>query len=220
MHTTIASVLLLTCPTLQAAAQTDGLRITVRVERTAGDKGGELVVSAEAAEGWALWRDPLMPTIEPGILLRVGCPARVELAGKPVQSAAALQRAGYLDTPHEHLLRGAAVRVAFRADATAAPDSVFALEFIAYLLAPGEATAQLVRRELELPLRPGARARLRTGDRGSGQRSQARATARLALGDRFPALSLARVFGPELELRDRLPQGAGILLVSTYHSCL
>jgi hypothetical protein len=215
MNPIIASILVCACPTLQTPAD-EPLALSASTRET-GDVGhGVLVVKARVAEGWTLWADPLAPDMEPGVLLRIEAPAGIELVGERPDSMAALLRSGYLENPREHVLGPNELCVPFQASSDEVNQS-FALEFVAYLIAPGEEKARLVRRELALAVTPGAEPRALKRDplAASGRT--------LRIGDRLPLLTLPRVFGPELSLaelsREHSQQG-GFLMVTAYHSCL
>lgn len=167
---------------------------------------GTVVVELDLADGVSASAAGL-----PAALLQLDVPAGLVLDGPFLDSLGERARNDHLHHPYERALEGGRAEVGFRvAEEGLAEDARLGLVVTGYVTTSDDAF--FLRRRLELPLRPDARARPGDdGDSAWGPDEQL-----LRLGQRAPAVSLPGPDGTTVDLAAHL--GQRNLLLVTYRA--
>ncbi len=149
----------------------------------------------------------------PRPILQVQVPEGVHLAGREL-SDAEQARNDFLYAPYESMIKVGEHTLSLTIDDTLAPDAMLAINLIAYVRRRGDDSARFVRRRVNLPLQPGAKAS--SDEPATNSRWGPPGFETLAIGDRVPDLELPRADGSIVRLRDLL--AAGDVIGTTYRA--
>jgi len=173
----------------------------------------ELVLRMELGEGWSASQAGI-----PSAILQIDPPASIDLVGNKLTTYDQLKRNEFLEEPWERLMDSDEQRVSFTLLAEPAEGETIGLNVVAYLastqLGEDDSDPELlfVRRRVDLPLAPGAKAETSTVSR----RSNWGVNGTLQIGDKAEAFELPRADGSTLALADLL--GEVPLVITIYRA--
>ncbi|MHC4846311.1 MAG: hypothetical protein ACYTCU_09130, partial [Planctomycetota bacterium] len=155
----------------------------------------EAVLRMELGDGWSASQAGI-----PSAILQIDAPASIDLVGKKLTTYDQLKRNEFLEEPWERLMDSNEQRVRFTLLSEPAEGETIGLNVVAYLAStqPREDDSEpelvFVRRRVDLPIAPGAKAETATASR----RSDWGVNGTLQIGDKAEAFELPRADGSTL----------------------
>jgi hypothetical protein len=188
----------------------DGERLAVEArleaESLAVGRSYEIALTVELQSGWS--------ASEAGIpcpILQVDPPDCVALDGKVLTDHRELSRNDFLQSPFERLIKEKETRVAFTLKAAPKDGDTVGLIVLAYVADQDGHNAAFVRRRLELPLKPKAKA-----VRGDDRDSHFGGADEYNIGDKMSPVELPVLAGGSVDLADYL--GTRNIIITMYRA--